>query len=257
MQIRRLYPHAKVVALQGRVAIARGPMVYCLETDDNSINVHRIVIPSGAALTAEYDGGLLGGVTRIRGTGQNADNGASVDFTMVPYAVWDNRNRNGDMCVMVPETPGAAVTILDRGRLADVAVSQSVVSGDANAVKDGVLPMNGNDGTIPRFTWQPRQGTDEWIQYDFPQAIRVGRSDTCWHIDAECDYPESLSYEYWDGGAWQPFQMAHDYLNCIDLFGTHFAIIRFSNPATTAKVRQKVKLKAGKSAGILEWRLPE
>jgi hypothetical protein len=127
-------------------------LVYCLETDDNPINVHRIVIPSSAALTAEYDGGLLGGVTKIRGTGQNADNGSPVDFTMVPYAVWDNRNRNGDMGVMIPETAGAAVTLLDRGLLADAAVSGSVVSGDVNAVKDGILPMNNNDATIPRFT---------------------------------------------------------------------------------------------------------
>jgi hypothetical protein len=136
-------------------------------------------------------------------------------------------------------------------------VSASAVSGDANAVKDGILPMNGNDATIPRFTWQPRQGTDEWIQVSFPAAIRVWRSDMLWVTDGACDYPESLSHEYWDGGAWQPFQMAHDYLNCIDLFGTHFAIVRFANPAVTTAVRLKVRLKPAKSAGLLEWRLPE
>ncbi len=257
MPIRRVYPHAKVAAHQGRAAIARGPLVYCLETDDNPVNVHRIVVPPGATLAAEFDGGLLGGVAKIRGTGQNADNGQPVDFTMIPYAVWDNRNRRGDMCVMVPETPQAAATIIDRGRLANATVSASVVGGDANAVKDGILPMNNNDAAIPRFTWQARQGTDEWIQLDFPQAIPVWRSDLHWYLDAACDYPQSLSHEYWDGGAWRPFQMAHDYLDCIDLFGGHFAIVRFANPAATTKVRLKVRLKAGKSAGLLEWRLPE
>ena len=36
----------------------------------------------------------------------------------------------------------------------------------------------------------------------------------------------------------------------------HVALVRFQ-PVTASKIRLKVQLKAGKSAGITEWRLPE
>lgn len=258
MNIRRVASHPKVVTHQGRVAIARGPIVYCLESDDNSAPVHKIVISSGVWLSATYDAGLLGGVTKITGTGLHADTSGSVGFTMIPYGVWDNRSVDtSHMTVMIPETAGAAVAPLDRNRVGNASVSYSYKNGGdtETAVNDGILDRN-----AARFTWWSHQGTQEWIQYDLPQPITIGRSDILWYEDASqgggCDYPQTFSHEYWTGSSWQPTQLAHDYMNMIDLYGGHFTIVRFA-PVATSKVRLKVTLKPGKSAGILEWRLPE
>jgi DUF1680 family protein len=262
MAIRRVYSNPKVVPHQGRVAIARGPIVYCLESNDNSIPVHKIVIPSGTALTASYNGGLLGGVTTISGTGLNADTSGSVGFTMIPYGVWDNRSYDSSlMTVMAPETVGAATAPVDKNRVGSATVSYSYknASDSAGAVNDGILPIT-DSGSIPRFTWWGHSGTSEWIQYDLPAAVTIGRSDILWYEDASsgggCDYPQTFNHQYWDGGAWQPLVLQHDYMNMIDLYGGHFTIVRF-NPVTTSRIRLNVQLKAGKSAGILEWRLPE
>jgi len=262
MSIRRVYPHPKVVAHQGRVAIVRGPIVYCLESNDNSIPVHKIVIPSGAALSASYDGALLGGVTKITGTGINADTSGSVGFTMIPYGVWDNRSYDTSlMTVMVPETAAAVPVVLDQNRVGNAAVSYSYKnpSDSDAALNDGILP-NPDANTIPRFTWWSHQGTQEWVQYDFPAALSLNRSDVLWYEDASsgggCDYPQSYSLDYWTGSSWQPVQLLHDYSNEIDLYGGHFSILRFA-PVTTTKIRLKAQLRPGKSAGILEWRLPE
>jgi hypothetical protein len=262
MAIRRVYCNPKAAAQQGRVAIARGPVVYCLESNDNSIPVHKIVIPAGATLSASYDGALLGGVTKISGTGLNADTNGSVGFTMIPYGVWDNRSYDSSlMTVMAPETAGAVTPPLDRNRVGNAVVSYSYKNaGDTEtAVNDGILPGSGPN-VIPRFTWWNHQGTQEWIQYDLPQAMSVGRSDILWYEDASqgggCDLPQSFSHDYWNGSSWQPLQLLHDYMNMIDLYGGHFTILRFT-PVTTTKVRLKVQLKPGKSGGILEWRLPE
>ncbi|MBI3856440.1 MAG: glycoside hydrolase family 127 protein [Planctomycetes bacterium] len=259
MPVRRVYSHPKVVTHQGRVAIARGPIVYCLESSDNSTPVHKIVIPSGAALSASYDGALLGGVTKITGSGLNADTNGSTGFTMIPYGVWDNRSYDSSlMTVMIPETVGAAVAQADKNRVGNATVSYSYknASDTETAVNDGLF----GDPSHPRFTWWSHQGTQEWIQYDLPAAITVGRSDILWYEDASqgggCDYPQSFSHEYWNGSSWQPLQLAHDYMNMIDLYGGHFTILRFV-PVTTTKVRLKVTLKPGKSGGIREWRLPE
>jgi DUF1680 family protein/regulation of enolase protein 1 (concanavalin A-like superfamily) len=262
MAIRRVYSNPKVVTHQGRVAIVRGPIVYCLESNDNSIPVHKIVIPGGAGLTASYDGALLGGVTKIMGTGINADTSGSVGFTMIPYGVWDNRTYDSSlMTVMVPETAGAAGMIFDHGRVGNATVSYSYknASDTEAALNDGILP-NPDPNTIPRFTWWSHQGTSEWVEYDLPAQMTVGRSDILWYEDASqgggCDYPQTFNLQYWNGSSWQPLQLQHDYMNMIDLVGGHFTILRFT-PVTTTKVRLNVTLKPGKSAGILEWRLPE
>jgi hypothetical protein len=264
MPIRRLYSNSKVVANQGKVAIARGPIVYCLESDDNGTDVHKIVIPPGASLTASYDGGLLGGVTKITGQGQHADGGGSVGFTMIPYGVWDNRSYDTSrMVVMVPESAGAVGDAPDRGRLANAGVSWShkFEHDSGAAVNDGIWPKNANDQTIPRFTWWSHQGTDEWIAYEFPAPLSVWRSDIFWFSDASggggCDFPQSFRHEYWTGSGWAPLPTLHPYEQAVDLFADgHFSTVRFA-PVTTTKIRLHVKLKPGKSGGILEWRLPE
>jgi hypothetical protein len=263
LSIRREASHAKVAVNQGRVAVVRGPIVYCLESNDNPIDPHKIVVPPGAALSASYDGGLLGGVMKITGTGTNADNASSVAFTMIPYGCWDNRSHDSRMTMMVPESAGAAAVILDRGRLAGATATWSYknASDTGAALNDGVWPKGSNDGSIPRFTWWSHQGTDEWVAYEFPAPLRIWRSNLYWYADAEggggCDFPKSFSHEYWNGSSWRPLALAHDYGNTNDLYsGGHFTVVRFA-PVTTSKVRLQVKLKPGKSGGVLEWRLPE
>lgn len=264
LQVRRVPSHPKVWANQGRVAIARGPIVYCLESDDNATDVHKIVIPPGAPLSASYDAGLLGGVVKVTGQGLNSDDGAGVSFTMIPYGVWDNRNYdNSRMTVMVPESAAANAVLPDRGRLADAAVSWShkFEHDTGAACNDGIWPKGANDQTIPRFTWWNHQGSDEWIAYEFPAPLKVWRSDIYWFSDAGggggCDFPQSFSHEYWTGSAWAPLVPLHDYEVAADLYADgHYTIVRF--PAvTTTKIRLNVRLKPGKSGGILEWRLPE
>ena len=53
MPVRRVVAHEAVEADRGRVAVERGPLVYCAEWADNDGRVANIVLPDGAALTAE------------------------------------------------------------------------------------------------------------------------------------------------------------------------------------------------------------
>ena len=47
MPIRRCIAHEAVQADAGRVALERGPVVYCLEGVDHASRVHNIVLPEG------------------------------------------------------------------------------------------------------------------------------------------------------------------------------------------------------------------
>ena len=85
MPVRRVEAHPYVRADRGRVAISRGPMVYCVEGVDNRYGVD-FELPDDPAFETAWRGDLLGGVTVITGRTASGDR-----FTAVPLAFWDNR----------------------------------------------------------------------------------------------------------------------------------------------------------------------
>jgi len=101
MPIRRVLAHEKVEADLGRVALERGPIVYCAEGPDNEGQVFNLVLDDSAALQAKHQAGLLGGVTMIRGqaTGLSyASDGKTLirrqrDLTAIPPSGWPGRTR--------------------------------------------------------------------------------------------------------------------------------------------------------------------
>lgn len=95
MPIRRMEANPKVQADVARVAIQRGPLVYCFEAVDNGGKVKDIVLASDPKFTAEHRKDLLGGVTVITGV---AKDGRKI--TAVPYYAWDHRTP-GEMAVWV------------------------------------------------------------------------------------------------------------------------------------------------------------
>jgi len=106
MPVRRVLAHENVEANRGRVAIERGPIVYCAEWPDNGGHVHNLVLPDDAKLTPERRKDLLGGVTVVRGKAlavSYGDDGKSLvkkeqDFTAIPYYAWAHRGQ-GEMAV--------------------------------------------------------------------------------------------------------------------------------------------------------------
>lgn len=73
----------------GKVAIERGPLVYCLEEFDNP-DIDKIVISQNTQFNTHFDDELLNGVEVIEASG----NEANENFTAIPYFVWNNRGAN-------------------------------------------------------------------------------------------------------------------------------------------------------------------
>lgn len=108
MPVRRVIAHDAVKDDAGRVALERGPLVYCCEGADNGGRVLDLVIPDDATFTPEHHDDLLSGVTVLRGTALRAsldDKGATVTkpaaVTAIPYYAWSNRGP-GEMAVWLP-----------------------------------------------------------------------------------------------------------------------------------------------------------
>jgi DUF1680 family protein len=116
MPVERVEAIPAVAADAGRVALQRGPLVYCLEEVDNGRNLNDLILPRNAKLGAKFERNLLGGVTVISGRGRRADRSAwkgdlyrfagsrtkPVTVKAVPYCVWENR-RPGEMLVWIRE----------------------------------------------------------------------------------------------------------------------------------------------------------
>jgi len=94
MDIRRVIAHNKVKADRGKVALQRGPIIYCFEGVDNNGHVLDRKIPDELTFKAEYKPELLGGVAVLKSITDFEDK----KMQAVPYHVWSHRGV-GEMAV--------------------------------------------------------------------------------------------------------------------------------------------------------------
>ncbi|MHB9130961.1 MAG: glycoside hydrolase family 127 protein [Armatimonadota bacterium] len=112
----RIAAHPRVQQDRTRVALQRGPLVYCLEGVDNEAPVHQIILPDDTLFVTRFNPDLLGGVVVIEGDALAIDakswRGAlyqpaeltttrPIRFRAIPYYAWDNRGP-GEMVVWLP-----------------------------------------------------------------------------------------------------------------------------------------------------------
>lgn len=110
MEIQKIAANEKVKDDIGKVALQRGPLVYCAESMDNHGKTSNIILPVNTTFTAEFNPSLLNGVTVLRSSSiaiitdtlQNKVQTVSQPFVAVPYYAWANRGK-GEMNVWLPE----------------------------------------------------------------------------------------------------------------------------------------------------------
>jgi uncharacterized protein len=90
MPVRRVIADERVADDRGKVALERGPLVYCAEGVDNEGSVLDLAVPDTARFEIEERPSLLGGVTVIRTDATSVAGGAR-RVTVVPYYAWSNR----------------------------------------------------------------------------------------------------------------------------------------------------------------------
>lgn len=261
MPVRRVLSHQNVEFNQGRVAIERGPIVYCAEGIDHDGKVMDLYLEDGVELTAEFQPNLLGGITVLTGEAKRAyrsddDSVASrsARLTMIPYYAWCHRGAN-EMEVWlarsiekseVPPRPNIATT-------ARASASHGWHTDSINAINDGIEPTDSIDHDIPRLTWWDHRGTPEWVQLDLTKPAKVSSTAVYWFDDTGrggCRVPKRWRLLYRDNGQWKPVKSTDSYGVKRDQFNT----IAFE-PVTTNGLRIEVELQPERSGGILEWKV--
>ena len=93
MSIRRVQTNEKVADNLGKVALERGPMVYCLEGIDNDPQMMKLTLSDTALLTATFNPEKLSGVVTISGDALLSEGvkTSNKSITAIPYFAWNNR----------------------------------------------------------------------------------------------------------------------------------------------------------------------
>lgn len=94
LPVQRVHAHPQVEADRGRVALMRGPLVYCLEAADHDEDLDAITLAPDATFVTEQDPNHLGGVTLLRQI--------EGPVSAIPYYTWNNREK-GKMRVWIAE----------------------------------------------------------------------------------------------------------------------------------------------------------
>jgi len=99
MEIKLIASHPHVTYNTDRVAIKRGPIVYCIEQTDNlGYDVWDLVIPSDAKLTARYDPNLLNSVVVIEGEAFVLDRSPWDEHLYLPIDKVQLKNEASEVC---------------------------------------------------------------------------------------------------------------------------------------------------------------
>ena len=258
MQVRRVSAHEQIVDDRGKVALERGPIVYCLEGPDQPEPwLLGLVIPDSSVLSTSFRADLLGGVQTISGFGipthWTLEGGIRAaepkPFVAIPYYAWAHRGKHQMTVWPASESkaakPKPAPTLAYRGTL--------TVSGGrgGEAINDQLLPSNSNDPSLPRFHWWPKKGTTEWVQYHFPEPERISEVTTFWFDDSgsgECRVPASWEILYLDGATWKP--VGHPSLMSPEKDKPNRVTF---DPVVTSDLRLSVRLRDDFSGGLYEW----
>jgi hypothetical protein len=258
MPVRRVLSHNNVQANQGRVALQRGPLVYCAEWPDNQGLVRNIILPDDAVLHSNFNADMFDGVQVITGTAsalkEKPDGSLAElqqDFFAIPYYAWAHRGK-GEMMVWLARIRDEARPKRQPGIATQ---SQVTVSNerDGSAANDQLEPASSSDHSIPRLHWWPNKGTQEWIQYDFSASHDISEVSVYWFDDTgigECRVPESWRILVKRGETWQPVDNQNPY----SVEKDQFSRVTFT-PVRTSAVRLEIQLKEEYAAGILEWKV--
>lgn len=254
MEPRVVKANNKVEADRGRVAIERGPLVYCAEWPDNDFDVLSVLLNRQPQFTVVTAPDKLYGLDEIKTTVQalsyEADGRLKLSdktLTLIPYYAWAHRGA-GHMAVWLPADVTAA---RPSGMVPDYEITASH-NANLAPIADGLIPKDENDRSVPYYHWWPKNNSTEWIAYTFPKSKKVNACEVYWFDDAPwggCRVPRSWTVYFMDdNGQWQPVSNPTAYT----VKKGQGNIVSF-DAVTTKAVKLEVVLPEKESSGIYEW----
>lgn len=270
MDIKRVKANDNVEDDRDKLAVQRGPLMYCFEGQDqpDSLVLDKF-IPTTVKFSEKYEPELLNGVMTLNVVGKKLlkDNKLEdVKLTAIPYCTWNNRGAD-QMAVWMPSKETAAVANPEPtlASAAQMYSEPTQLTSDAPAAtsnlnwawgyNDQWEPKSSADTSKPYHYWWLRQGTTENVCYRFEEPKEVSSVDIYWlafdHYDGDYEAPEKWELLYrTPDNRWAPVKAKGEYGVEKDKYN-HLDF----EPVTTTDLKVSAKLRDGKSGGVIEWKV--
>ena len=258
MEPRTVHANNKVEADRGMISVERGPLVYCAEHPDNNFDIMGALVNQEPKFTLGK-GEIAGTPVLTLNTDAQTLNFnkqgklETTDHTLklIPYYAWCHRG-SGKMRVWLPQdlkatNPSQPATLASESKVSSSSKVPAITS-----INDRLVPKDENDRSVPYTHWWPKNGTTEWLGYEFPQQSTVQSATVYWYDDGPwggCRVPQSWRILYQNAqGEWLPVTGADHYPTDKGSACT----VNF-DPVSTKALRLEVVLPSDNSAGLFEW----
>ena len=257
MKPRIVKAHPEVKADCGRVAIERGPLVYCAEWPDNDFKIASILLPASPEIETVSKPDLLYGINQLKLDAQSIQLDSKgflvphkVSLTLIPYYAWAHRG-SGDMSVWLPQELSAVRPEKNKSGISKVEIDGSHKTKALGFICDNLVPTDTYDRSFPYYQWWPKKGGTEWISYEYENPKKVSSSSVYWYDDGPwggCRLPKNWKLYYKDmSGNWNPIKNSIPY----PIYkGVRNKV--FFEPVITKALKLEVTLPDDNSAGIYE-----
>ena len=259
MEPRTVRANGQVAADKGRVAVERGPIVYCAEWPDNKCDVLSVLINQEPKFTLGNKEIMNTNVQTLTTDAQTLTfdkagklHAADEKLVLIPYYAWAHRGP-GKMTVWIPQDLTATTPALPASIASESKISASTKRLPAlSAINDRLVPADATDRSVPYTHWWPAKNTTEWLAYDFAKAETVSTSTVYWFDDGPwggCRVLESWKLYYKnDKGEWVPVKNLTEY----GVVKGSANIVNFE-PVKTSAMKLEIKQPADYSCGVFEW----
>jgi DUF1680 family protein len=110
MEVRTVSANENIKDDLGKIALQRGPLMYCAEWPDNNGKVSNLILPVGSTFNATFKPDLLNGIVVVESKANaiavdeknNSVTTTAQDFKAIPYYAWAHRGK-GEMMVWIPQ----------------------------------------------------------------------------------------------------------------------------------------------------------
>lgn len=260
MKTHKTIAHELVEADKGKISIERGPIVYCLEWEDNDGKVLNTVLEDNVEFTGEFVPNELNGIYRLYANAKSAHRAANSriietnkKITAIPYFAWANRGA-GEMLVWIPRTTAFTKPANPKTICSEAKVTSSSSNKSLSSVNDSYWPSNSNDRETPFFSLWPKKNSEEWVEFSFDKETEFSSASVYWYDDRPwggCRVPKSWKIQFKNSkNDWEDVKPKSEYMTQKDAVDK----IEFT-PIHTQQVRLLFQLNQNESAGIYEFEI--